>query len=287
MCVVMQPAVPGRTLRIAACLALAWSFAGCGSDGSDGSLYAEGDDEPSGESSSELRARWQPPKTTQTGSYQDGPAWNGGRACAGGLLPGSRARGDSLRAKFGIAKVDGYACRPNTANKSQLSMHGTGRALDIFVTGTKGDTVADYIATHANALGFQLVIWNRTLWKVTAAGGASRAYSGPNPHTDHIHAELTAAAAKTSSGANLPADDGNEEPAAPGADPGGADPGGNADQGGTATGGGSNAACGSDGDCNPGNDGSGEICTGGRCVPGCHTNAQCPGVTTCVSGSCQ
>ncbi len=46
-------------------------------------------------------------------------------------------------------------------------------------------------------------------------------------------------------------------------------------------------ACGSDGDCNPGNDGSGLICTGGTCVPGCHHDTQCPGSTTCVSGSCQ
>ena len=45
-------------------------------------------------------------------------------------------------------------------------------------------------------------------------------------------------------------------------------------------------ACHTDGDCNPGNDGSGEICSAGTCVPGCKTNAQCPGSTTCVRGQC-
>jgi 3D (Asp-Asp-Asp) domain-containing protein len=45
-------------------------------------------------------------------------------------------------------------------------------------------------------------------------------------------------------------------------------------------------ACSSDGACNPGNDGSGLICTGGQCVPGCRSNAQCPGVTTCNAGQC-
>ena len=50
---------------------------------------------------------------------------------------------------------------------------------------------------------------------------------------------------------------------------------------------GSGDACSSDGQCNPGSDGSGMICTGGQCVDGCRTNAQCPGATRCVSGLCQ
>lgn len=46
-------------------------------------------------------------------------------------------------------------------------------------------------------------------------------------------------------------------------------------------------ACASDGQCNPGNDGSGLICSGGVCVPGCRSNAQCPGTTTCTAGQCK
>jgi 3D (Asp-Asp-Asp) domain-containing protein len=46
-------------------------------------------------------------------------------------------------------------------------------------------------------------------------------------------------------------------------------------------------ACGSDGACNPGNDGSGLVCVASRCVPGCRSNAHCPGVTTCQSGQCR
>jgi hypothetical protein len=45
--------------------------------------------------------------------------------------------------------------------------------------------------------------------------------------------------------------------------------------------------CSSDGDCNPGTDGSGLICVGNVCVPGCHNDGQCPGVTSCVGGQCQ
>ena len=46
-------------------------------------------------------------------------------------------------------------------------------------------------------------------------------------------------------------------------------------------------ACSSDGQCNPGNDGAGLICQAHVCVPGCHSNAQCGGNTTCVSGNCR
>ncbi len=46
-------------------------------------------------------------------------------------------------------------------------------------------------------------------------------------------------------------------------------------------------SCGTDGDCNPGNDGAGLICSGGACIPGCHSNAQCPGVKTCKAGQCK
>ncbi len=47
------------------------------------------------------------------------------------------------------------------------------------------------------------------------------------------------------------------------------------------------AACTSDGACNPGADGSGLVCDAGRCVPGCHTDEQCPSSSSCVSGTCR
>jgi hypothetical protein len=58
--------------------------------------------------------------------------------------------------------------------------------------------------------------------------------------------------------------------------------------GGSGSGGSSSGgqACTSDGACNPGNDGSGLICVSGQCVPGCKTDAQCPGITSCENGQC-
>ncbi|MGH7297347.1 MAG: glycoside hydrolase family 25 protein [Polyangiaceae bacterium] len=57
--------------------------------------------------------------------------------------------------------------------------------------------------------------------------------------------------------------------------------------GGSSSSSGGGAACTSDGQCNPGTDGSGLICVGGHCVPGCNASWECPGATTCVSGQCQ
>ena len=74
-------------------------------------------------------------------------------------------------------------------------------------------------------------------------------------------------------------DDTNDDNAPVGDDPapvgGGADP----------TGGGQ--ACTSTGQCNPGNNGSGLICIGGTCKPGCLSDAQCPGATSCIGGKCR
>jgi hypothetical protein len=61
--------------------------------------------------------------------------------------------------------------------------------------------------------------------------------------------------------------------------------GGGSSSGSSGSGGG--ASCNTDGDCNPGSDGSGMICSSGECVSGCHSNAQCPGNTSCNGGQCQ
>lgn len=79
--------------------------------------------------------------------------------------------------------------------------------------------------------------------------------------------------------------DGSGGASSGGTSSGGAPSGGASSSGGTA--GSSGAACASDGACNPGGDGSGLICVGGKCVPGCHQSWQCPGNTTCKSGQCK
>ncbi len=67
-------------------------------------------------------------------TYDDVPAWDGGAHCAGGITVGGRTLSTYLRANFdGISSIGGYSCRQNTANLAKMSVHGSGRALDIMI----------------------------------------------------------------------------------------------------------------------------------------------------------
>lgn len=112
--------------------------------------------------------------------------------------------GHFLRAQFPVIHdVGGYVCRQNTANTANTSVHGLGRALDLMIrrlpdgsADPRGDEVAQWLIDHADEIGVQTIIWNRSIWSVGRTGtGSLRAYTGPSSHTDHIHMELNAAGA--------------------------------------------------------------------------------------------
>ncbi len=138
-------------------------------------------------------------------SYDDAPAWTGTAGCGSGLKEGARRLGNSLRTRFpAISSIGGFACRRNAANSAKTSVHGTGRALDVFIPKAggsadngKGDPVANWLIMNAEKIGVQLIIWDRTVWH--ADGRNDTRYTGPHPHDDHIHVEVTneAAAMKT------------------------------------------------------------------------------------------
>jgi hypothetical protein len=136
----------------------------------------------------------------QTIAYDDAPPWEeSGRNCAGRLSEGARVLRGYLLDNFpGIREIGGYNCRQNSASPNKLSVHGTGRALDIMLptiggraNSTIGDPIANWLVVNASAIGVQYLIWNRVRW----SGGRRREkfarYTGPNPHRDHIHVELT------------------------------------------------------------------------------------------------
>jgi hypothetical protein len=207
-----MPAHPSWTIRLVVVVGLATTALACSSAPSV---------ETEGQTRSRFSARWQPPDSTATGTYEG----LNGEGCSGGLLPGTKALGEQLKAQFSTT-YGGYACRANTANSSQLSIHAVGRALDVTASGSDGDAIANHLVQNAETLGVDLIIWNHTLWKVTPSGATSREYTGPNPHTDHVHAEVTSATAANGPGqANPSADpaaattDPNADPAATPADP--------------------------------------------------------------------
>ena len=137
-------------------------------------------------------------------AYDDVPAWDGGAHCTGGFTPGGRALSTHLRANFaGISSIGGYSCRPNTANRAKMSVHGSGRALDIMIPLDRGDAdngigdpIANWLIAHSAEIGIQYLIWDRTQWSGSRTSGRVRAYTGPNPHIDHIHAEITLPASR-------------------------------------------------------------------------------------------
>lgn len=148
--------------------------------------------------------------------YDGAPKWNS-KLCAGRLKSGAHQLGEYLQDRFGaISSVGGYACRRNTASTSRMSVHGTGRALDVFIPtvkgaadNTRGDAVANWLVANAEHIGVQLVIWDRTVWQ--ANGRNDRPYTGPVPHVDHLHVELTVPASAKQTPWFLDNDGGTDE----------------------------------------------------------------------------
>jgi hypothetical protein len=161
-----------------------------------------GEDEGESSNAVAVSGRWKLPADVATAGakvrlkYDGAPAYSA-KACSGKLKAGSNRLGEYLMDRFSaVSSVGGYACRRNTADTSKLSVHGTGRALDVFIPkvggaadNTKGDAVANWLVTNSARIGVQLVIWDRTIWQ--ANGKPDKQYGGPHPHDDHLHVELT------------------------------------------------------------------------------------------------
>ncbi len=140
--------------------------------------------------------------------YDSPPAWAGNPGnCTGRFTAGAATLQQYILSNFpGVTSIGGYSCRPNTATPSETSVHGTGRALDIMIStvggkanGAVGDRIANWLVENAQAIGVQYLIWNRVRWSGGYAAGRKVApYTGPNPHIDHIHAEINNAAATRS-----------------------------------------------------------------------------------------
>ena len=160
-----------------------------------------------------VAGQWNPPQSVRSAgaaefiAYEGPPAWDGGAHCGGRLLDGTRELGDFLKQQFPgrVSSYGGYDCRPNTANASETSVHGTGRALDVFIPmaggdadNTKGDEVANWLIVNAQAIGVQYIIWDHADWSGAHGGDKMGNYGGPIPHIDHIHVEINhAGAART------------------------------------------------------------------------------------------
>lgn len=138
--------------------------------------------------------------------YDDPGAWVGPSGCSGGFSAGAAGLSAYLRSHHRFTRtIGGYACRQNTANPAQMSLHAEGRAVDWMASAQAAGpsrAVRRFIATVsagnwrlARAMGIQELIWNHRIWTSARHREGWRAYTGPNPHTDHIHIGLNRAGA--------------------------------------------------------------------------------------------
>ena len=69
--------------------------------------------------------------------------------------------------------------------------HGSGRAVDIMVSGELGYQVADFVREHYDVLGVSYVIYAQRIWSVQRGGegwrGMSNRGSTTANHYDHVH----------------------------------------------------------------------------------------------------
>lgn len=163
-----------------------------------GSTLSPSPSPPSGPTS----ATWKlPPEVqaagdAQTIRYDSPPAWANGANCTS-YTDGAAALRSYILATFpGVDAIGGYSCRANTANPSETSVHGVGRALDIMIrpisgraNSTVGDPIANWLVQNAAEIGVQYIIWNRVRWSGSRTPRVAP-YGGPNPHINHIHVEL-------------------------------------------------------------------------------------------------
>jgi hypothetical protein len=72
--------------------------------------------------------------------------------------------------------------------------HGSGRAVDIMVSGARGWEVANFVRENYVALGVSYVIYSQSIWSVERGGegwrGMSNRGSATANHYDHVHVSV-------------------------------------------------------------------------------------------------
>lgn len=92
-----------------------------------------------------------------------------------------------------------YNCRDTALGNP--SAHGDGRALDVGCGISLGNKLVRLLlAIGPSRLGISVIIHNRVIYSAKSPNG--RKYNG-DPHTDHVHIELTRAAANTMTVKNI------------------------------------------------------------------------------------
>ncbi|KHS52020.1 hypothetical protein [Brevibacterium linens] len=120
-----------------------------------------------------------------TSSDTSAPPCSVSSSIESGLLPNAVNGYRAVCAKFPEVKTFGGR-RPGTG-----SDHNTGEAVDIMITGSTGDRIADYLIQNQGALNVKYVIWKQRIW-MPGQGWKSMEDRGDATanHFDHVHASF-------------------------------------------------------------------------------------------------
>lgn len=147
-----------------------------------------------------------PPEVEAAGETQvvprsEGGPWVGESGCSETYTPGAMAVQAWIEAYWPqVIHIGGYSCRPINGDETRMSVHATGRALDLHIPldgeeadNDLGDPLANYLIEHAEEIGIQRIIWDRWFWRSDPPTHGM--YTGAHDHHDHLHIELSEPAA--------------------------------------------------------------------------------------------
>ncbi|MFW5473821.1 hypothetical protein ACOCJ5_10965 [Knoellia sp. CPCC 206450] len=87
----------------------------------------------------------------------------------------------AVRSNFGITTIGGF--------RAGAGDHGAGKAVDVMVTGSRGDAVAAWAIDNMNRYNITYVIWKQRIWMAGSSGWRSMEDRGSTTanHYDHVH----------------------------------------------------------------------------------------------------
>lgn len=127
--------------------------------------------------------------------------WSAAERIAPGPTPGARALMKVILARHPRARNLGIYAPRNVRGAGSLSLHAEGRAgdtgfpMDDGRGSAAGYELVEELRENAGDLGVQAIIYDRRIWSAKSPGRKGRPYTGAAPHFDHVHWELTRAAA--------------------------------------------------------------------------------------------
>ncbi|KRE44013.1 hypothetical protein ASG74_04100 [Knoellia sp. Soil729] len=129
---------------------------------------------PTADRSSRSSSRSSVPSGTGSGAYV---GWCGAK----GLGSNASVVCSAVRSHFGITSIGGF--------RAGAGDHGTGKAVDVMVSGSTGDAVAQWAINHMGQLNITYVIWKQRIWLSGASSWRSMEDRGSVTanHYDHVH----------------------------------------------------------------------------------------------------